>query len=121
MPKGGKSIYDTYKFVAAISTLDHRQTLIYQINFENEEFKFSPKPINVIQAMHTHPVLRVRFSHHNPKYLISCGTDSDTIKLWDVSNTDNNEHEPMCSVVTKQSTNKDLVYSSDTDLFAVVA
>ncbi len=43
----GNLINDTYKFVVTIATFDHCQTMFYQLNFENEELKFSPNPIKI--------------------------------------------------------------------------
>lgn len=52
----GNLVNDTYKFVVAIASFDHCQTLYYQLNFDNEELKFSPNPIKTTQNMHKMPV-----------------------------------------------------------------
>jgi len=60
--------------------------LIFQLKFAASEFKLSPNPINAIKSMHKFPVLKTRLSHHDVKYLVSCGDKHDcTLKLWNVA------------------------------------
>lgn len=108
---------DTFKFVAAVATYDQCQTLIYQLNFAGQQFRLSPAPISVIRGMHKFPVVKVRLSHHQAKFMVSCGAKNDcTLKLWNVSLQDDQE---VFDVATKQLAHKDMAYSQESDFFAI--